>query len=547
MLWGNRQFAGILPRISPRLLPDNAAQIAENCWLDRGYPRPLPHPKVNSLGPLYDGDVETIYRFDGTDDIDDRWFAWDKDVDVVRAPVVNDTTRRTIWTGDDFPRMTSTAIMQGGTFTSPGIPVSRRLGIPAPANAPTVQIGAFTDEDTSGTAESHAWVFTWLSDLDEEGPPSPPSLILDRGFNMDGSIRPATITMPTAVTGPYGINRKRLYRTATDESGVTTYRLVATIAITTATYTDTVLTANLGDGIISTAWDPPPAGLTGLISLPNGVLAGFVGRDVYFSEPFQPHAWPEDYIHVVDADIVGLGNFGTNVVVGTQGKPYLISGPSPETSQMARVEFDQICAAKRSFATVEQQGIVFASPEGLVLIGPGGGRFLSRTMYDRRDWLALAPDEFRAVYHDGAYVAFSDAKGVALDPNMEGAVEIALAGVKAVFRDRERDKVYIVNANRRLAEWVTDGNGPYSLMTWKSKLHAGPARTFSAAQVIAEGYPVTLKLIGNGVERLSRAVMDNEPFRLPSMGLHGEWEYEIQAAHPVNEVRIGSMAEMIDA
>ena len=548
MLWGNRHFEGQVPKLSARLLPENAAQAAKNLWLDRGYPQPLPNPvAVDGVGQ-FEANVKAVWRFDET-----RWFQWDEDVDVVRAPVIEDSTRRTIWSGDLYPRHTSTAIMRGGNFASPGTPVSRRLGVPAPDNAPSVQAGNFVDEDDSQAAETHAWAFTFVTDLDEEGPPSDPSASIARGFNVDGSIRPVTVTMPTGLTGAYasaGVNRKRVYRVATGTSG-STYQLVATVALSQGNFVDTVQTANLGDTLPSLTWDPPPADLKGLIALPNGVLAGFVGRDVWFSEPYQPHAWPSDYVQTVDADIVGLGNFGLNIVVGTKGKPYIISGSSPAGAAVARMELDQICAGKHGFASVDQDGLVFASTEGLVQVGPAGGQVVSRDSYDRADWQALKPGLFNAIHHDGAYLAFSVGTGstgetLALNPEMAGSVAIADADVQAVFHDTERDKVYIVQG-RRLKEWKSepDAADPKRPMTWRSRLHVAPGRTFTAAQVIAEGYPVTLTLTGDGAQRFTKSVADARPFRLSNMGLHSEWYYEIAGTNAVVEVRIGSMEEML--
>lgn len=646
MLWGNQTFAGMVPRIPARQLPEPAAQAAINCWLDRREPRPVPELRavagVGAFSPI----VKSIFRFDAN-----RWFAWNDDVDVVRAPIQQDTLLRTIWTGDDYPRHTTTTIMQGGGFVGPGVPLSRRLGIPAPTQTPTVALtgtvtrkfalrqgnltlkaqnadasivlaaasggeGPYTyaivpevspisfDEatrtltvaaghqgtttltygarergtgehinvqftltydtraestgdssaaptDTPLTAlgdeeESHAWVYTFLSDLDEEGPPSEASTVLDRPFNADGTPQTVTITLPTALQGAYGVNRKRIYRTATGASGVTTYRLVATIPLSQATYDDSTKTADLGEALISTDWDPPPAGLKGLISLPNGVLAGYLDRDVYFSEPYQPHAWPEAYIQSLDFDVVGLGNFGTTVIVGTKGTPYLISGSHPEQAGASKMEFNQACIAKRSFAFVDEQGVVFASPDGLVLVGPGGGRMASKAHYDRADWQALNPAEFRTVYHDGAFVAFSNTKAVAFDPDMEGVVEIEDAGIKAVYQDRENDKIFVVDSDRMLKEWKTDETAGDTMRTmrWRSKRHVGAARTFSAAQVIAEAYPVTFRLFGDDMIRTTKTVQSSAPFRLPEMGLRARWEYEVEGQHAVKAVRVGAMHEM---
>lgn len=546
---GQRQFHGIFPSVDPRSLPEGAARRAVNCWLDRGYPRPIPNAKLVTGAPTFPSGTQAIYRFDGTGVSNDRWFAWDEDVDVVKAPVIDDTVNRVIWTGDDFPRYTSTEIMQGSSFTSPGVPVSRKLGVPAPENRPTGVLGTPFTPDDNMLAESHSYIYTWLSDLDEEGPPSPPSAVLEREFDSNGAIRPVVLTLPTSLTGPYGINRKRIYRTSTGGASGTTFRLVATIPLAQASYTDNQQTSELGDSIITTLWDPPPDDLTGLIALPNGVLAGFKGRDVYFSEPYQPHAWPTDYIRTVDFDIVGLGAFGVNVVVGTKGRPYLISGANVANTAVSRMEFEQPCAAKRSFASVDLQGIVYASHEGLVLVGPGGGQFLTREMYDRAEWRGLSPADFRASYHDGSWVGFNTQKGLCLNPEMKGAVETDDSGVKAIFRDETRDTIYLVDSAGKLREWKTEAGTGDTLRTfkWRSRIYPGKARTFNTAQVLADAYPVKLILYGDGISLVTFTVNSSAPFRLPSrsVSLHSDWEYEVESAYAVREVRVGKMTEMI--
>ena len=560
MLWGNRQFGGLVPRVAPRLLPDNAAQVSRNVWLSRGQLDPIPTLRtVAGVPPLSSG-VKSIFRYDAT-----RWFVWNIDVDVVRSPIHNDTLMRTIWTGDDYPRHTTSAILSG--FSSPGKPNSRRLGIPAPEDAPDVTLGSL-DPDEEIAAESHAWIYTFVSDLEEEGPPSPASRVLTRRFDDEGNIAPVTITMATSVPASWGsnagINRKRLYRTATGTTG-TSYAQVAEVPIATAEVTDTTLTGALGAGLVSGLWDPPPENLEGLIALPNGVLAGFTGRDLYFSEPYQPHAWPQDYLQTVDYDIVGLGNFGTNVIVGTNGHPYLVSGSHPAAAAAARMEFNQPCVSKRSFAPVDRQGTAYASHEGLILVGPAGGDRVSRTAFDKAKWGALKPETFHSAYHDGTHISFqvnSDAqrKAIALDPEGQFVTE-TLDNVLLVYHDTEHDAIYVVDeADNRLKEWrtvATEQSPTYRTMTWRGKLHVERPRTFSAAQVVAGGYPLTFKLIADGVEKVSIDVQSRAPFRLPvgvvnaagePIGIDGsyaEWEFELSGSQVVREVRIGAMQDMI--
>ena len=554
LVWGNSRFTGIYPKLSERLLPDEGAQAAQNCWLTKGYPVPVPAmPNLTGRG-TFQLTHKSIYKFDGEGN-SQRWFAWAEDVFMVPAPITDDTQRRVIWTGDGKPKHIATTFMS--TFTPPSKPPGARdLGVQVPAAAPTVTLGAApANEDDDAVAEHHAWVFTYLTDLEEEGPPSPPSTVLTRKFDTDGSIQPVTITMPTSVTGATGINRKRIYRTATGTTD-SSYQLLAEIPLATATYEDTTLTGSLGDTLISTFWDPPPANLDGLIALPNGVLAGFEGRDVYFSEPYQPHAWPRDYVQTLDFDIVGLGNFSTNVVVGTKGKPYIISGAHPDGASVARLELNQACASKHGFAEIDQMGVCFASTEGLVLVSPGGTQMISEKYFDKAAWQELEPEDMKAFYHDGSWVGYTDDKMIALNPNQDGVIEITHEGIRAHYRDPDDDTVYLLGDNDSrftqgnvfLHEFQTEPQAsPITArgMVWRSRLHIGRLRTFSAAQIVADDYPVTFILYGDNNEVFNGSVSGREPFRLPSTGIYSEWYYEISGSNAVRQVLIGTMAEML--
>ena len=547
---GTAVFSGAVPRTPARLLGKEQAAAAVNCWLDQRQPRPLPELQVVAGVSPFSPSVKTIHRFDDT-----RWFQWNDEVDVVLAPVISDSTRRTIWTGENtggstFLRFTSTVIMMGGGFTSPGLPISLRLGIPVPTQDPTAVAGTLTDEDTDEVPQFDAWVYTFVSNLGEEGASSSPTAVIERGFNIDGTIQPVTITMPTAVSGPYNITHKRLYRTVMGAGGLTSYQLVTQIPLTTAAFTDAALTISLTSALITTTWDPPAEDLKGLISLPGGILAAFRGREVHFSEPYQPHAWPSDYIQVVEEDVMGLDNFGSTVVVGTKGSPELINMSDPANAAPVKMELNQSCIAGRSFSYVDLQGVVYASPDGMVLVGPSGGQVLSKAVYDRKDWQALTPETLRSVYHDGAYLGFLADKMIAFDPEQKGVIESADVA-NAVFHDRERDAVYIVDdADNTLKQWVSDADSTAVLRTarWRSNNNVGLRRTFQAAQVVAQGYPIHFRLFADGGDTpvFDIEVSSRVPFRMPpSIGLHGEWQYEVEGQFTVEEVRIGAMSEMI--
>ena len=52
------------------------------------------------------------------------------------------------------------------------------------------------------------------------------------------------------------------------------------LPVTTAAYTDALQGSQLAEGLSTQDYDPPPEDLEGVIALPNGVLAGFLGRDI---------------------------------------------------------------------------------------------------------------------------------------------------------------------------------------------------------------------------------------------------------------------------
>ena len=552
MRWGNQVFKGSIPRVDRRLLPEGAAQLGRNCWLDQDQPRPIPALRAVAGVSAFSAAVESIYRFDAN-----RWFAWNHRVNAVPAPVFDDASFRTIWTqgSNGNPRMTSTTIM-GGAFRSPGIPISRRLGVPAPTSAPTAVAGDAPDPaDDTGQGENHAWLYTFVSDLNEEGPPSAATPVVARAFGMDGSIQPVTLsnldTAPPTGWEASGLSIKRLYRTATGSSGTTTYQFLADIPIAQDTYTDSTLTSGLGSGLVSEDWLPPAEDLEGLISLPNGILAAFRGREIHFSEPYQPHAWPSEYVFVVDADIVGMDNFGTTLVVGTKGDPHLISGSHPLQMSGAKMEYAQSCVSATSFAYIDLQGVCYASPDGLILVGPSGGSRISKDVWRRKQWRALGPENIHGVYHDGSYVMFLIGSGagraIAYDNTNGGIIEFN-DDVLAVWHDRENDAVYVVDrSDRRLKEWRTDAdeaNPGLRTMLWRSRLETGHARTYSAVQVVAEAHPVTLRIFADGVMVLSVQTTSDEAFRPPPMGKHRDWYFEVEGTNHVQEVWVGSMHEM---
>lgn len=359
--------------------------------------------------------------------------------------------------------------------------------------------------------ESRTYVYTWVnkeSGFEFESGPSSPSDIVDVHYEQ-------TVTLSGFATLPvdYIVTHKRIYRTV---SG--TYLFVTELPANASTYTDTTLSDALNEELPTASWLPPPANLRGLINLPNGLMAGFVGRDVYFCDPYHPHAWPLQYMQSVDYPIVGLGRMDTTLAVLTTGTPYFIQGTNPDSMAVVKSDLEQSCASKRSI--VSQNGVViYASPDGLVMLTPGGSKVATENMFTRAQWQSyFQPTSIHAYMHDMKYVAFYNngtTSGGFIFDMTTGQFILHDIYVECGYNDLQRDQLFVASSDRSVKKWLS---GAIKSYVWRSKKFTLPAVTgFSCAQLGSEEYPMTVKFYIDSILAHTQVVVDRDIFRLPSV------------------------------
>ena len=154
---------GIIPRLSSRRLPEGGAQVAANVSVLPGEWRPLRKPAFLWSPTVTADPLQSVYRLD-----DSTWFGWTTaNVRVERAPLEGEA--RYIISGDGVPKAITKALATPASAS--GEPAAARsLGIPTPAVAPSVGHSGGV-----GAAVSRYYVYTFVSDWNEEGSPSPVS------------------------------------------------------------------------------------------------------------------------------------------------------------------------------------------------------------------------------------------------------------------------------------------------------------------------------------------------------------------------------------
>jgi hypothetical protein len=497
------RFGGVIPRVERRLLPSNSAQLGENVKLFTGELRSWKKTTVTNT-PSRGGYIQSIYRiFDANGDY---WLSSHDDVDYVKGPIAGDTEFKIYYTGETStgtnwkagPRKTNAKLAKTDGTDYPHDWLE--MGVPAPGDAPTI-IGV---GGASSTSVSRVYCYTYVTGTDsqgvswsEEGPPSP----LGTGTGKVDATHWVISSLSTGTTGKYALSGgavKRIYRALTDNAGNTNFQLALdNVVITTATATDAVADGDLGVicptfqvGVVGSEWVAPPSDMKGLIALPNGIMAGFSGNLICFSEPFHPHAWPVRYRLATNYEIVSLGHYGQTLVVTTKAFPYAVIGARPDMMSMALIEENRPCVSKRSTVSFPW-GVMWATSDGLTLSGVGGTVNVTADYMKRDEWQALCfPDTLIGVQYLDVYFGFFNNGSSGLNfifdrSNTLGPLIFGNFNAEGAWSDPETATLYLVQ-NGVIRQWDSD-NVNLTRYDWKSKTFVLPKPVnFGAIQVDAD-------------------------------------------------------------
>lgn len=266
------------------------------------------------------------------------------------------------------------------------------------------------DLTSSSVQEARAYVYTYISAYGEESPPSPATVLTgwSNGTWAIGLFQPPPDQL--------GVTRNlvgiRLYRTVTGTGGATTFFQVTPVGgdlpITQASYsdiiTDDVVVTNTQ--LASQLFSPPPEDLQGIIAMPNGMAVGWRANEIWFAQPYQPHAWPPSNVLTTEYPIVGLGVTGSSVVACTSGSPYIATGTDPAQMSGLKVQVTEPCHSRGSILG-NNDGVYYCSPNGLILVTQFGSvTNTSELWITREKWQQLTPQKnVRAVFLVSQYFA----------------------------------------------------------------------------------------------------------------------------------------------
>lgn len=531
MLLKIRAFGGIAPKLNPRYLPDERAQTA----LDADTTRQGALLPIKDLGPTrktfpfapksifrsnidyYSSDLQTYESA--------YWIAAPEDTSFCRGQIIDDEYGIIYVSidenNDDFPPLmgpTSGSEPRTDFSYEPalnndnsnqnldtnivGIKKFYGLGVPGPNAALNVQV---TDpEDIDGLSRefrSYVYTYVWkVAGREMESRPSPPTnsvgvyLSDDTTVFISGFQNPEYPDEYPLNGSPLGMELPdvavRLYRSVGGEfllvntAGDYSAPSPASLQISN----ESTAAADLGEPIPSNTWNLPPRDLRLLTNMSNGIIAGAVGKNIYFCEPYIPHAWPIAYSVSVDAPVVGMESLDTTLVVLTSERPYFVQGSSPDFMTVIRADAAQACISEQSVASLNGE-VYFASPDGLMATSPRGTRNVTEQLFSYDQWNELLdPRTIKGFTQDQKYYGFHDGGSFIYDVPTQQFVTSSITA-RTAYEDKRQDKLFIVKGAPNATKLAAWGDGDNKRVTWKSKVFGMPSEvSFGFIQLEAEDY-----------------------------------------------------------
>ena len=539
-----RKFNGEIPRLPADRLPEDAAQIAINCEFAHGELRPLKGLGAHYTVAAAAQPCRALFTRDGI-----NFYAWSMPTRAYLHPTIDDTADRMIYHTQGGGLKVATLAGMKAINLQPGPPATAfDLGVTAPV-APSVTLGAAGE----GELETVALVAVAVNIWGEESAPSAP-VIFDKRIGQQ-----ATYTVAhTPTAGQQALQGIHFYRTYQSLEGTADYFLVnptpAAISGGVASYIDLTSAPASTTTLTSTAWDAPPAVPSNLTYVGNGFFVVGAGKDLVFSEPYRPHAWP--YRMTLPHGVVGIVAVEGGVLVTTQAQCYLVSGAHPTQMSQQLLPVEQAGWSSMAMARIEGAA-VFASNDGLVSVYGGQPSLKeSQSLFMRADWRSRygnARLNMRLAHHDGrvlglidpSYPIASTAEAFLLRLDEAAGAYCRLDVGESLFNaavSGTTDQLFVTMEDGFAEFAASNTNLSYE---WHSSERLFPLPVNFACGVVDAVGAATLEVYADGALRGTVAVSGRTSFRLPGGAPAYRWSVKLTGTATIREVSLAqSFAEL---
>lgn len=548
-------FNGSLPGTDPSLLPQGYCEKAVNADFSTGKMACRKEPlKIKTI--IKSGTIRSFCKFGG------KYLFFNSDIDAAQGLVLKNGVEKLYYTGDGYPKQTSTSLAFSGEEHS--FPTqTRRLGVSAPSSALTINITPQgTPPSGAEVKKTVSYVYTRINNFGDESAPSPQTPVTDiyeeKGIVLSGFEKPDFLTTGEEIVA------YRVYRLESSKYGAE-YQWIhypstpsnqdlvdGDMPVSATEFVDfsqddkTVLSASTM--VLQTEeWEMPPDDLKGITNISQGIWAGFKNKTLFISEIMIPYAYPEKYKKYTEYDIVAIEALPDGAVILTTSCPYVLYGSTPDTMVLQKLNYYQGCVWKHG-VTPTPIGIMYPSKDGLCLCDGSSVRIVSSKTISHEKWQEFIQKENFGVYFKGKYFCFfndsnSPGEGFMMDIQGESGVTLFKLSSSVVFSGHDPDKGEIVQILKKnnvysIEEWEK-GNGFLSCVWLSPKLKFNDPVNFAACQILGEFGEIEdchLKVLAHVKGDSSSAsdllekeyeISDNHPFWLEGGFSARQWQFEL--------------------
>lgn len=510
----NTTFRGIRPKAMDDTLENNFASYASNCLLHNGAIRPLNAPR-------YEGQVV---------DTDGRAL----DIGIKKVHIAGDMVVG--FKHDTF--VAPDSLLRGGEdsflFTKDGklwrsSPLwiidhqgAVEVGICPPNEPPTIAVSggkcspsivmdevSCVDQIITGTCQDNrltfAFAVTYVSACHEESAPSYPSQAIDIASGDE-------VIVIAHDTPPLNAVARRWYVSIAIESTAQWFFVAETpIDQVVLQYCHGVWAFN--EIMQSTDYNPPPTCLEGVSIVGDSTTVVWSGKDIWFSEPNQPHAYPMRYRQRIEDDIVAiiplnLQSLGRGVpyanVILTRNRPYLMRGNLPESVEITRL--NRVAPCLNPMGVLAYEGdVFFANDEGIFRVTEATVYDVTNEWFTKMEWSTIMDATAISIgyYNDRIFAFGKDRDGLMIrytrENNQYQFDAVYLTPVYEAVAVGKGGVMYVVDSQGKYYSWEQADDK--LICRWRSKqfTHSGLSSPTSA-KVIADTHDFTL---GQGREAYS--------------------------------------------
>jgi hypothetical protein len=321
------------------------------------------------------------------------------------------------------------------------------------------------------------------------------------------------------------------------------------------------------------------------------MIAGWRGSEIWFCEPFRPHAWPAAYAITAEYPIVGLGVINQTLVVLTAGYPMIATGINPSVMSLSKLGAFEPCASRGSIVSTPE-GVYYASPNGLVMIANGVATIVTQGLIMKDEWNRLSNvSTMRGTRLAGAYFSFGTARpgftqvdtwdqgfvqladftgaynGIIVDPtNARVAFNVLTSATPMtnVFNDPWSGETVLIRDSKVYRLNIADETGPRQAYIWRSKIFQpndkknyqalrvyfdippwapvlNPVRNTNPIQTLQPDQYGLVRVYADGALVMTRELrVSSELMRIPSGFKADFWQIEFEAVVKIQSVQMAT-------